>query len=56
VAFTGSARAAGILRDWDLWLPRFVQVVPLEYRRVLEQRAALRVMQVRAGQEVVAHG
>ncbi len=24
--------------DWQTWLPRFVKVMPLEYRRVLEER------------------
>ncbi len=58
VAFTGSVRAADILRNWEEYLPRFVQVVPLEYRRVLEQRAdALRLAAARAAeQEVALHG
>jgi glutamate synthase domain-containing protein 3 len=58
VAFTASTRAAAILRDWDQWLPRFVQVVPLEYRKVLEQRAAARLVArtEQPGPEVAVHG
>ena len=33
--FTGSRRAAEILDDWDNYLPRFLKVFPMEYRRVL---------------------
>jgi glutamate synthase domain-containing protein 3 len=39
-ALTGSRRAAAMVESWQSWLPRFVQVIPHEYRRVLEQRAA----------------
>ena len=35
--FTGSAKARHILDDWALYLPRFVKVFPMEYRRVLGQ-------------------
>jgi glutamate synthase domain-containing protein 2/glutamate synthase domain-containing protein 3 len=34
---TGSRRAAALLSDWENTLPRVVKVVPLEYRRVLEE-------------------
>jgi glutamate synthase domain-containing protein 3 len=33
--YTGSAKAAGILKNWERCLPRFVKVFPMEYRRVL---------------------
>jgi len=36
--FTASARARTILDTWDEWLPRFIKVMPEEYRRVLEER------------------
>ena len=36
-AFTGSARAAEILADWNTWLPRFRKVMPVEYRRALAE-------------------
>jgi len=37
---TGSDRAAEILGDWEAWLPKFVKVMPVEYRRVLEEMQA----------------
>jgi glutamate synthase domain-containing protein 3 len=36
---TGSARARTLLRDWDAASARFVRVMPVEYRQVLERRA-----------------
>jgi glutamate synthase (NADPH/NADH) large chain len=43
--YTGSARARALLEDWAAALPRFVKVMPRDYRRALlelqtEQRAA----------------
>jgi len=38
--YTGSDRAAALLERWEEVLPQFVKVVSLEYRRVLQQRAA----------------
>ena len=35
---TGSANASRILAAWDEVLPRFVKVVPHDYKRVLEER------------------
>jgi glutamate synthase (NADPH/NADH) large chain len=32
---TGSARARTLLEDWDAALPRFVKVMPSDYRRAL---------------------
>jgi glutamate synthase (NADPH/NADH) large chain len=37
---TGSARAHAILKDWPAWLPKFRKVMPVEYRRALEQMKA----------------
>ncbi len=37
VAFTGSAKARAVLANWDDYLPFFVKVFPMEYRRVLGQ-------------------
>jgi glutamate synthase (NADPH/NADH) large chain len=37
---TGSERAAEILADFDTWMPKFVKVMPVEYRRALEERQA----------------
>ncbi|MEZ5874125.1 MAG: glutamate synthase large subunit [Hyphomicrobiales bacterium] len=37
--YTGSARAKAILDDWATYLPKFVKVMPVEYRRALEEMA-----------------
>jgi len=37
--YTGSARARAILDDWATYLPKFVKVMPVEYRRALEEMA-----------------
>jgi glutamate synthase (NADPH/NADH) large chain len=36
--FTGSARAREILDNWSVALESFVKVMPIDYRKVLEQR------------------
>ncbi len=38
--FTESARAREILDNWDSYLPRFVKVMPVDYRRALREIAA----------------
>ncbi len=38
--FTGSARAKQILDNWNSYLPKFVKVMPTEYRRALLEIAA----------------
>ncbi|KAL7808853.1 hypothetical protein V8C26DRAFT_277612 [Trichoderma gracile] len=38
--YTGSERAARILVDFNRALPRFVKVLPTDYKRVLEEEAA----------------
>jgi glutamate synthase (NADPH/NADH) large chain len=37
-AFTSSAVAAGILEDWDRQLPYFKKVMPIDYKRALEEQ------------------
>ena len=37
---TGSRRAQAILENWESYLPKFVKVMPVEYRRALEKLAA----------------
>ena len=37
--YTGSDRARVILENWAAYLPRFVKVMPLEYRRALAEMA-----------------
>jgi glutamate synthase (NADPH/NADH) large chain len=39
--FTGSARAAMILADWNRYRPMFRKVMPVEYRRALAELKAL---------------
>jgi len=38
--YTGSARAEAILADWDTYRPKFVKIMPVEYRRALREMAA----------------
>jgi glutamate synthase (NADPH/NADH) large chain len=38
--FTASTRAAGILENWQQMLPKFIKVMPVEYRRVLAELEA----------------
>jgi glutamate synthase (NADPH) large chain len=33
---TGSSRAAAILADWSGYLPKFIKVMPMDYKRVLK--------------------
>ncbi|MBT7977631.1 MAG: glutamate synthase large subunit [Rhodospirillaceae bacterium] len=38
--YTGSERAAMVLDNWDEYLPRFVKVMPVDYRRALQEMQA----------------
>jgi glutamate synthase (NADPH/NADH) large chain len=42
--YTGSERARAILADWSAYLPKFVKVMPVEYRRALEEMARQQVL------------
>ncbi len=35
--YTGSTRAKTILDEWASYLPKFVKIMPVEYRRALQQ-------------------
>ncbi len=37
--YTGSERARTILENWEDYLPKFVKVMPVEYRRALQEMA-----------------
>ena len=37
---TGSAAAARVLDSWEESLPKFVKVMPVDYKRVLEENKA----------------
>jgi glutamate synthase (NADPH/NADH) large chain len=41
--YTGSTRARMVLDDWASCLPKFVKVMPVEYRRALEEMARQQV-------------
>lgn len=36
--YTQSTMAAKILTNWDEYLPKFVKVIPFEYKKVLEEQ------------------
>ncbi len=38
--YTGSARAKDVLDNWDEYLPKFVKVMPVDYRRALQEMQA----------------
>ena len=38
LAYTGSTVAARVLADFDKLRPQFVKVMPIDYRRALEQK------------------
>lgn len=40
VDYTGSSVGQGMLEDWDAKVKKFVKVMPHDYKRVLEERAA----------------
>ncbi|MBP6823653.1 MAG: hypothetical protein KA368_19040, partial [Acidobacteria bacterium] len=40
--YTGSRRAQEILDNWAEWLPRFIRVMPNDYKRVLDAQRQMR--------------
>jgi glutamate synthase (NADPH) large chain len=57
VRYTGSARGRRILERFDTLLPKFVKVIPIEYKRVMEERfLAKQRAKNEARLEVVANG
>jgi glutamate synthase (NADPH/NADH) large chain len=38
VEYTGSTVAQMVLENWYDYMPRFIKVLPLEYKRVLQER------------------
>src|SRR4051794_13167307 len=44
-AYTGSARAKDILDDWQSYRTRFVKVMPVEYRRALQEMERAQTLQ-----------
>ena len=41
--YTGSGRAKEILDNWETFRPKFVKVMPVEYRRALEDMERMRM-------------
>ncbi len=54
--YTGSDRARDILDNWDDYLPRFVKVMPVDYRRALQEMQARAKAVSRAGVSVAVGG
>ena len=40
IHYTNSEVARKIVNDWDTWLPKFVKVMPVDYRRALLEMQA----------------
>ena len=53
--YTGSERARKILEHFDKYLPKFVKVMPMEYRRALQEMAAAQNKKQTKAERVV-HG
>ena len=49
--YTGSSVANNILEDWAVMLPKFIKVMPVDYRRALED-----MKQAQNGQQMSANG
>jgi glutamate synthase (NADPH/NADH) large chain len=47
--FTGSKRAHDILLNWEYFMPKFVKVMPVDYRRALEEMQKAAVPKAVAG-------
>ncbi len=54
--YTGSDRARQILDNWDNYLPRFVKVMPVDYRRALQEMQAQTQAAMRTGESVAVGG
>ena len=52
--YTNSARAKTILENWDHYLPHFVKVMPVDYRRALQEMQA--VQDTASGADLTAGG
>jgi len=52
--YTGSPRAKLILENWSKYLPKFIKVMPTEYRRALQEIAAQQAMQPQSKQKEAA--
>ncbi|WP_447979555.1 glutamate synthase large subunit [Candidatus Nitrospira bockiana] len=53
--YTGSRKAKAVLDHWTAMLPRFVKIMPIDYKRVLAERKAA-ALKEQAHKDMVAHG
>ena len=55
--YTGSQRAQEVLAKWESMLPKFVKVMPIDYKRVLgERRAAMAKQHAKREKEMAGRG
>jgi len=52
--YTGSRRARGVLAQWDRLLPRFVKVLPNDYKRVIEAQQRMEAAGMSADEAAMA--
>ncbi len=55
VKYTGSELGQRILDNWEVMVSRFVKVIPIEYRRVLQKRRAATRQRVYGGSAAYEH-
>jgi glutamate synthase domain-containing protein 3 len=53
--YTGSFRAKAILENWEAHRPRFIKVMPHEYRRALQRMAEQRASVAAAAKQPAGH-
>jgi glutamate synthase (NADPH/NADH) large chain/glutamate synthase (ferredoxin) len=53
--YTGSRKAKQVLDNWKAMAPKFVKIMPIDYKRVLAQRKAA-ALKEQAQKDMVAHG
>jgi glutamate synthase (NADPH/NADH) large chain len=54
--YTGSPQARRILADWEGFRPKFVKVMPVDFRRALVARLAQQAPSLAVKKEAVSHG
>ena len=55
--YTGSRKAKAVLDAWESMVPKFVKIMPVDYKRVLaERKAAAAKEQAHRGKETAVHG
>jgi glutamate synthase (NADPH) large chain len=53
--YTGSRKAKQVLDHWKAMVPKFVKIMPIDYKRVLAERKAA-ALKEQAQKDMVAHG